>query len=40
MTHSDYINAVGRANYYSHMYYVASAPVVSDAEFDALVAQI
>lgn len=40
MTHSDYINAVGRANYYSHMYYVASAPVVSDADFDALVAQI
>ena len=40
MTHSDYINAVGQANYYSHMYYVASAPVVSDAEFDALVAQI
>ena len=40
MTQRDYQNAVGMAKYYSHMYYVKSNPVISDAEFDALVAQI
>lgn len=40
MLQRDYLNAVGMAKYYSHMYYVKSAPVVSDQEFDALIAQI
>lgn len=40
MTQRDYQNAVGVAKFYSHMYYVKSNPVISDAEFDALVAQI
>ena len=40
MTQQEYWNAVGMSKYYSHMYYVKSSPVISDAEFDALVAQI
>ena len=40
MTQQEYWNAVGMSKYYSHMYYVESSPVISDAEFDALVAQI
>lgn len=40
MTQQEYWNAVGMSKYYSHMYYVKSNPVISDAEFDALVAKI
>lgn len=40
MTQQEYWNAVGMSKYYSHMYYVKSNPVISDAEFDALVTKI
>lgn len=40
MTQQEYWNAVGMSKYYSHMYYVKSNPIISDAEFDALVAKI
>ena len=40
MTHSEYIDLVNQAQRHSYEYYVLSAPTLSDADFDGLVASI